>query len=75
MRVILTQHLTNNAGALLMRARMVNPHIIHSIKDAPVYRFQSVPHIRQGTGSDNTHSIGKIRALHLIFNIYRFDFS
>ncbi|MBA7579948.1 hypothetical protein ES708_21831 [subsurface metagenome] len=46
MRMILTQHLTNNAGALLMRASMVNPHIIHSIKNTPVYRLQPVPHIR-----------------------------
>ena len=45
MGMVLTQHLSDNAGALLVRATVVNTHIVHGIKNAAVDRLQSVTNI------------------------------
>jgi len=41
----------------------------HGVEDAPVHRFQAVPHVREGAGDDNAHRIVEVRTPHLVFDI------
>ena len=75
MRMVFTQHLADDTGALAVRAVVAYTHVIHGIENAPVYRFQPVTYIREGTRHDDTHRIVEVRALHFVFYIYRSDFA
>jgi hypothetical protein len=75
MRMILTQNLTNYASALFMGTGMTEAQPIHSIKNAPMYRFQAIAHIGQGSRNYDAHSIVKVGALHLLFDDNWLDYS
>jgi len=55
--VILTDHVTDNTGRLLVRLVPVVAHVIHGIQAAPVHRLQTVPHVGEGSADDDAHGI------------------
>ena len=69
MGVILTEHLTHDACALLVRfvAGVTDAH--HSIQYTAMNWFESVTHIREGTGHNHRHGIVDVRGLHFLLNV------
>ena len=67
--MIFTHGITDDTGALSVR--LIRPVIQfnHGIKDAALYRLQTVSHIRQRTGGNDAHGIIDIRIFHLFLKI------
>ena len=66
MRVIFTQNLTHNTGALTVRTVSREAHVVYRVENTAMYRFQSITDIGQSTGHDDAHRVIEIRALHLL---------
>ena len=70
MGVVLTQHLTHDTGALLVRLIVYVIQALHSIQDATMDGFESVAHVGQCTGHDYRHRVVDIRFPHFMLNVY-----
>ena len=66
MGMIPTQHVAHAGGGLLEGAVRGQIVLIHSIQDTAMHRFQTVPHIGQGTANDDGHGVVHVRRLHLM---------
>ncbi len=69
-RVVFTDHITDDAGRFLVRLVVIVTELAHGIKNTPVHRLQSVPHIGQGTSDNYAHRVVEIGLLHLLFETY-----
>ena len=74
MRMIFTDHVTNDACAFLVRFVVGIAELVHRPQHAPVNRFESVAHVRQGAPDDDRHRVIEIRTPHLVFDIYVIPF-
>ena len=63
--MILAQHFADDTGALLVGFVAGQPHIVHSIEDTSMHRFEAVAHVGQSAGDDDAHGIVKICGVHL----------
>ncbi len=68
-RMVLAQHLTDDAGRLLVRLIGLQAQIVHRVEDAPVHGLQPVAHIGQRPRDDHAHRVVQIRRLHLGVNV------
>ena len=75
MRVIFTQNFADDTRRLLVGLAGTHACFLHSIEYTAVYRFQTIPDIRQSTSHDNAHRIVDVAVLHLVFQINGDDFS
>ncbi len=73
MRVILAQHLADDACRLFERGTGTDAHIVHGIQDPAVDRLQSVTRIRQGARHDHRHGVIQVRAAHLLVDVRHVD--
>ena len=64
MGVIFTHGITYNTGTFSVWSVITDTQFIHIIQGSSLYRLQSVTHIRQGSGDNNTHGIIYIGFLH-----------
>ena len=55
--MVLSEHLTNDAGTFLVGIVAGVSNAEHTVKYASVYGLESVAHIGQGTGNDHRHTI------------------
>ncbi len=69
MGVVLTEHLTHDAGTFLVRfvAGIADAH--HAEEYSPVYGLEAIAHIWQGPGHDDRHRVVDVGLLHLFFNV------
>jgi hypothetical protein len=67
--MVLTEHLTDYTGTLLVGAVVGVTYAQHTIENAAVHRLESVPHVRQGTGYDYRHGVVNIAAPHLTVKV------
>ncbi len=72
-RVVLTEHLSDYACALLVGLCAGIADAEHTVEDASVYRFESVAHVRQGACHNHRHGVVDVARLHLVLNIYLED--
>ena len=70
MRVIFTEHVTDDFSALTCSAVTPQSELIHRIQDSAVNRFQTVAYIRQCTACNNGHRIVYICLLNFRINRY-----
>src|SRR5439155_1348975 len=70
MRMVLTDHVADDARGLdvLLVGRM--PLLIHRIQDAAMHRLQTVARIRQRTRHDHAHGVIEVGAFHLVEDGY-----
>ena len=64
MGVIFTHGVTYDTGTFSVWSVITDTQFIHIIQGSSLYRLQSVTHIRQGSGDNNTHGIIYIGFLH-----------
>ena len=67
-RMVLTNHVTDDTGRLSVGLVMRIARLMHRVEDAPVHRFQTIAGIRQRTAHDHAHGVVEIGALHLVFD-------
>ncbi len=73
-RVVLTDHVTDDAGGLLVGLVVVVSKLAHGVQNPAVYRFQAVTHVRQRAADDDAHRVIEIGLLHLFFERDRQQF-
>jgi hypothetical protein len=66
-RVVFTDHVTDDTGRLLVGLIPVVRQLVHGKQGTPVYRLETVPHIRQRTAHDHAHGVVEVGAAHLLF--------
>ena len=66
MRVELTHHLADDAGALDVFLVVVEPQLAHAEEDAPVHGLEPVADVGQRARHDHAHGVIEIGALHLV---------
>ena len=69
MWVILTQYLTDNAGALLVRLVAKVTDTAHTEENAAVNRLKTVTNIREGTCHNHRHRVVDVGAFHLLLDV------
>ena len=74
MRVILTDHITDHTGRLLVGFVPVVAEHVHGEQDAPVHRLEAIAHIRQGTADDDAHGVIQIGLFELLLDVDLEDF-
>ena len=67
-RVKALEHLADDAGALAVLLRGVEPHLAHRVQDAALHRLEAVAHVGQRARGDDRHGIGEIALPHLVFD-------
>ena len=67
--MILTDHVTDHTGRLLVRLVPVVAHVVHGIQAAPVHRLEAVAHVGKGPADDDRHGIVHVGALHFVFDV------
>jgi hypothetical protein len=69
MRVILAEYFAGDLGALSRGAIVVQPHLVHAIKNAPVHGLEAIANVGQRSAHDHAHGVIEIRPLHLVFDV------
>src|SRR5690606_11914768 len=73
MWVVLADHFTDDARALGVLARRVEPHLLHGVEDAPLHWLETVPHIRQSAVDDHRHGVVDEDLRDLVRDLYLDD--
>jgi len=71
MRVVLAQHLADDARALLVGAVRPEAHIVHRVQDATVDGLEAVAGIRQRPGDDHAHGVVEVGFAHFLVDFDR----
>jgi len=58
--VELAEHVTNGTRRLLVLGVCVQAQLTHGVDNAPLYRFQAVADMRQGTVHDHVHGVVEV---------------
>ncbi|CDE48098.1 val start codon [Sutterella sp. CAG:351] len=69
MRVVLTDHVADHTGRLLIGNIVAVAEAPHGIKHAAVNRLETVPGVRKRTSDQHAHRVIEVGLLHLIGNI------
>ncbi len=67
--VVLTNHVTHHARALLVGAVVVVAQVVHRVEDAAMHGLEAVTHVGQRAPDDDGHRVVEIRAAHLVFDV------
>ena len=73
-RVVLTDHVTDDARRLVVRLVAVRAQFVHREQHAAVHRLEAVPHVRERAPHDHAHGVVEVAAAHLVFEIDGDDF-
>ena len=66
-RVVLADHVADDAGRLLVGPVPVVIELVHRVQHAPVHRLQAVARIRQRAAHDHAHGVIEVAAPHFLF--------
>ena len=69
MRVVVRQHVTDDAHALVETCIGAVSAVVHGIQDAAVNRLEAVSHVRKGAAHNDRHGVIKVRPLHFHFEV------
>jgi hypothetical protein len=72
-RVVLTHHVTDDAGALVETTVRPIATVVHRVEDAAVHRLEAVADLGQRAADDDRHRIVEIRLLHLGLQVQGLD--
>src|SRR6202022_1198228 len=71
--MVLSEHLADHGGALLVTRTGGHAGIQHRPENAPLRRFQSVAHVRQRAADDHAHRVVHVGRAHLLLELDRMD--
>ena len=72
-RVVVTHHLTDDAGALDVAAVGPEALVVHRVQHAAVHRLEAVADLGQRAADDDRHRVVDVAALHLLLEVDRLD--
>ena len=56
-RMVFTHSVSNDAGAFPIWFVIADAQLVHIVKGSPLYRFETVAHVREGTGYNHAHGV------------------
>ncbi len=68
-RVVLTDHVADDARRLLVSLVVLVAEFVHRPEHAPVDGLEPVAHVRQRAPDDDRHGVVEIRTAHLVFDV------
>ena len=68
MRVVLTNHVAHDTGALHCRLVGHNTQLVHTEHHATMHRLEAVACIGERTGDNHAHGIAEVAILHVLFD-------
>ena len=66
--MIALEDFADDAGALAVLLRGVEPHLAHRVQDAALHGLEAVAHVGQRARRDDRHGIGEVALPHLVFD-------
>ena len=69
MRVVFTDHISDDSGRLFIRLIPVVVELIHRKEHSPVHGLQAIAHVGQCSPYDNAHSVVHVRLFELVFDV------
>jgi hypothetical protein len=73
-RVVLADHVADDARTLLVGAVPVVVQFVHREQHAPVHRLEAIARIGQGSSDDHAHRVIQVGTPHLLFETDRQGF-
>lgn len=73
MRVVLTHHVADHAGALVVAAIGAVAAVVHRVDHAAMHGLHTVAHVRQGALDDHGEGIRQIGLAHLLLQVLALD--
>ena len=70
-RVVLADHVADDARRFLVRAVPVVVQLVHRVQHAPVHRLQAIAHVGQRAADDHAHRVVEVRPPHLLLEADR----
>jgi hypothetical protein len=70
-RVVLTHHLADHAGALVPAPVGPVPAVEHPVEDPAMHRLEAVADVRQRPADDHAHRVVEIGLLDLVLQVHR----
>jgi len=67
--VVFTDHVTHDAGGLLVALVPVVVELVHREQHAPVYRLETIAYVRESAANDHAHGIIEVGLLELVLNV------
>mgnify|MGYP003693863803 CR=1 FL=1 len=68
-RVVLADHVADDAGGLLVGLVPVVAELAHRVQHAPMHRLEAIADVGQCARHDHAHGVIEIRAAHLVFEV------
>ena len=68
-RMVTTQNCTNGVGALTVCLFRPQGIFVHCVEDSSVYRLETIPYIRKGSGHDNRHGVVYKGSFHFLIEV------
>ncbi|MNS71306.1 hypothetical protein D3C72_1046720 [compost metagenome] len=66
-RVVLTDHVADDTGRLLVRPVPVVVELVHRVQHAPVHRLEAVAGVGKRPADDHAHGVIEVAAAHFLF--------
>jgi hypothetical protein len=73
-RVVLTDHVADDAGGFFVGLVPVVAKLVHRVKHAAVNRLETIPDIGKRTPHDDTHRVVQVGLAHFVFEVYMQNF-
>ena len=70
-RVVVLDHLADDAGGLRVGPRREQALVVHRVEDAAVDRLQAVAHVGERAAHDDRHRVVEERAADLVLDVHR----
>ena len=74
-RVVLADHVADDARRLLVGLVVLIAQFAHGEQNAPVHGLEAIAHIGKGPPDDDAHGVIEVRLPHLVFEIHGQDFA
>src|SRR5690606_19964056 len=68
--MVITEHLTDDLGALTVRRSRRQVETPHRIEDPPMHRLQSVASVGNGAPDDHAHGVVQVGRTHFVLDTY-----
>src|SRR5690606_14533063 len=74
MRVVLADHVADDARRLVVGLVAVRAELVHRVQDAPMDRLEAVADVGERAAHDHAHGVIEVAAAHLVLEVDRDDF-
>ena len=68
MVMVLSDHVPDDTGRLLVRLPVLVPQLVHRVEDTALDRFEAVADVGEGAPDDHAHRVIEVAPAHLVLD-------